>query len=595
MSIMKSIWPRRAEQRSLKMKKLLGSILAVFAMASVGQAENVVYSGVMVSTNGSVTETAKASTQTYTLDVNSSGGDRISLQVAYSSPTIAGFNITDGSVSSFTVTIVSTGALAGANATNTLTVATNTWLTPTVATATISVNLNNALALAGSTIVVNGVQLKYGRDYFLGSSSNTTAVIISTAINAMVPNVFAYVSVGGSSVTVVLESSGSFGNAYTIGSSTASTLNVTGFNYGNDYASFTLNGSVYTNGTNWFSTSFASNTALAIVNVINGDRTDVLASTSAATVVTFTAVSTGTAGNSFTLTSSTAALPAGAATFSGGRNNGTLGINNIFLTAGTDFAIGASTRNAAINLAAAITADARLNTVIVASATSVAGANWGVVWTTSIVVGTVSNYVTYTSTQDVMKITPFTSSSAVTGAATGAMLGGTNSAYSLATPTIITKTAHGLTTGYGVILGTAANAAVPSPLAFGTTYFAIRSTADNFSLATTFANALAGTAITLTSSRTAVTANTFTIGTQNLAGNAVFQPQASDDGLNWNNIVTGNYAATIAAATFVSAYTAASTLWDFGIFDHRYLRLLFMGPTTGGVAFTATINQKNNK
>lgn len=468
------------------MKRILGIILAVFAMATVAQAHNVLYSGVWVSTNGTVSETAKASTQTYTMDVNGTGGDIITLQLVASSPTIASPTFTDGSISSFTITVVSTQGITGTNGSSSLTVL-------------------STMSLTGAAINVNGFyinNLSWRTDF-----ASNTAVDIANQID-LLPNIIASTATS-TRVYVACASSGSFCNAYT----------------------------------------------LAVVG--------------------------------------TSSITVSSPTFMGGTNAGSVGINGIYLTAGTDFAVGASTASAAINLAAAINANASLNTLVVASATTGSNGNWGVVWTSGAVVGTTGNYATFTSTQSAMKITPFTSSNTATGVASGLMLGGTNAGYSLNKSTI-TITSHSLTTGYGVVISTS-NGVIPAPLVWGTTYYAIRVDANNFGLATTFANALAGTAIPLTSSRTLVTANTFTLATQNLSGTAVFQLQASNDGLNWNSVTVGNNGSTIAAVTFASAYAASSTLWDLGLYDFRYLRLLFTGPSTGGVAFTATINQKNNK
>lgn len=62
---------------------------------------------------------------------------------------------------------------------------------------------------------------------------------------------------------------------------------------------------------------------------------------------------------------------------------------------------------------------------------------------------------------------------------------------------ILTKVAHGLQTGDGALRGTTTGT-LPAGMLTGTDYYAIRLTADTFSIATTLENALTGTAVVLT-------------------------------------------------------------------------------------------------
>ncbi|MBK8810743.1 MAG: DUF2163 domain-containing protein [Acidobacteria bacterium] len=71
---------------------------------------------------------------------------------------------------------------------------------------------------------------------------------------------------------------------------------------------------------------------------------------------------------------------------------------------------------------------------------------------------------------------------------------------------VITETAHGMTTGETVYLTISAGAINPE-LTVNTGYFVIRATADTFKLATTYANAVAGTGITLTAAAGTITVN----------------------------------------------------------------------------------------
>lgn len=97
----------------------------------------------------------------------------------------------------------------------------------------------------------------------------------------------------------------------------------------------------------------------------------------------------------------------------------------------------------------------------------------------------------------------------------------------IATPGVATLTAHGMRTGQMVYLTT--TGALPTGLSANTAYYVIRVTADTFRLATSLANALAGTAINTTGSQsgTHTLRTTFGVGNGsttfnvlNLAGRA---------------------------------------------------------------------------
>lgn len=69
----------------------------------------------------------------------------------------------------------------------------------------------------------------------------------------------------------------------------------------------------------------------------------------------------------------------------------------------------------------------------------------------------------------------------------------------IASPGVVTNTAHGIYTGEGVYLTT--TGALPTGLSANTMYYAIRVDANTFRLATSLANAIAGTAINTTGSQ----------------------------------------------------------------------------------------------
>lgn len=574
------------------MKKLIGIILVSFAMASVGQAATLVFSGVMASSP------AATSTATYTQDVNAVGGDIIGAQVVFASATVPSVTFKDGSVSTFTLTVVSTTGITGAKATNTITVSNNSGLNAAAAVAKVSIASNTTTALNASTLTIvetgDVLNATYtivgGRDYTVGTSSNATAIALAAAINSQINGVLAAVSpVGGSTVTITNDLVGRFGNSWTLTTSTAAALPVVSFSGGQTTATFTLNGIEFKAGRDFFvDVSFSSNTAVAIANVITADGGyGVTAATTAATVVTLTALKTGTYGNAFTLVASTTALAIGSGTFINGQNSASINIGGIFMTSGVDWPVplvASTTANVATAIAAAINANTTLNTVFVAQAFG------SLVTSTTSIVG--ANYVTATSTQAALTLSPFTSSSPVTGIATGSSFGGTAANYTINTPTI-TVTNHGLYTGNQLFFSTGSAVGL-SPLVVGTTYFIIRLDANSFELATTSTGALAGTFITFTSSRTLATADSFTLNAIPLTGTALFTLQASNDNVNYQSVTAGENGVTISPTSFATPYTASSTNWAVGTFPWRYLRLLYTGPTFGAVNFTFYVNEKTS-
>jgi hypothetical protein len=171
--------------------------------------------------------------------------------------------------------------------------------------------------------------------------------------------------------------------------------------------------------------------------------------------------------------------------------------------------------------------------------------------------------------------------------------------YTLNTPTItISGFSTGWITGLAVLYSTGSVAI--SGLTNQTTYYLSvlsggmtgGSSTTNpvvFKLASSLANAVAGTGIVLASSSTA--ANNYTLAPQAFAaGTAGVQPQWSDDNANWTNATTGNWAASISSVTFSSS--GNNTLWDFGPIQHRYLRMKVSPPTTGAMVYTITANEK---
>jgi len=149
-------------------------------------------------------------------------------------------------------------------------------------------------------------------------------------------------------------------------------------------------------------------------------------------------------------------------------------------------------------------------------------------------------------------------------------------------------------TGFGVVYSTASGVGLGG-LTWGTTYFIIPVDYNTIKLASSVANARAGTAITITSSSTQTTANTFTLTPQAISGTPSGKWQVSNDGQLWQDFTTTSSGVAVSSFT-VLTYTAggASTSWDFGKFGYQFIRLAVIGPTTGGLNLLVTMNGKGD-
>ena len=611
------------------MKRLMGSILAIFALATTVQATNTpVYQGIMNGTEGSAQSNAGASTQTYTMDMNGNtgqGGDIIGMQINYASATIPAVTFKDGAVSTFTITVVSTAPTVAVADQDTLTVANNSALVPIASTASITVSSNTAPGLGlpngliGSTITI-GVALPTGgavantsftfvggTDYAIGASSNATAINLAASINFKMNQALASYkgytsnsiagliasvgSTGGAVITLTANNPGASGNAWTITTSTTAALPVATWYGGQDNSSFSyyfpIRGSTitFTQGQQWKADpTYSSNTAVNIANAWNAaGGYGVTAATTSSTVVTFTANNPGAFANSDSLSANTSALTASNNPISG-QNAGSIQIGNYILTTGIAWApplVSSTTANLATAMATAITNSS--NTLgFVASAVS------NVVYATATFVGPGS--IIASSTQTVLTISPYTSSSTLTGIAVGTSWGGVASNYVIG-PTI-TIPNHGLTTALGVLYTTGTATAI-SGLTWGTTYYPIIIDANNFKLASSAANALAGTAITLASSATKTTADSFTLSPLPVTGVGLFTLQASNDGVNFAQVTSIENGVSITPVSVTTPWALGSTDWAIGFWPWRFLQIKYSAPTTGGLKYSVYVYQKN--
>lgn len=256
-------------------------------------------------------------------------------------------------------------------------------------------------------------------------------------------------------------------------------------------------------------------------------------------------------------------------------------INATCLFSGVDWnwdTAGKSTATAT-SIMNAINGNSTLSAIVV----STTGLNSSIVYTTSTVNGTDTNYAMFSSTQAALTLSaPVTTSN---GTGTSAMTGGTNAGWSL-NGTAITIANHSFSNGLGVLLSTAAGGAM-LPLVNQTTYYASVIDANTISLSTTQARAIAGQYVTFTSSSAQVTAHTFTLAPLAYTGTASSKWQLSNDGTNWVDSATG-------VQTFTAVYPSTSTYVDFGTINAEYMRLNVTGPTTGGLNLKVSANGKNS-
>ena len=155
-------------------------------------------------------------------------------------------------------------------------------------------------------------------------------------------------------------------------------------------------------------------------------------------------------------------------------------------------------------------------------------------------------------------------------------------AATVAVTDIITKTSHGYSTGLKVAL---TGSSLPTGLS-ATDYYIIKLTANTFKLASSLANAIAGTPVDITAVAVGATAHTYTLTPAAISGTPSFKWQASNDASNWVDL-------SVSSVT-MSAYVAGGTssYWDFSWYPFKWLRLNVIGPTTGGIYLKSSLSVK---
>lgn len=302
----------------------------------------------------------------YDTDINRFAGTqgaaaKLAVQVTYSSVTFAAKTFTDGTQSTGSLTVVSTAPLAAVQATNNITVPSTALILGAPATAQITISsftgnfgsgsvariVVGALSTTPASITLNGNQtitIVNGGDFTGTATATGTATSLAAGINVWtsVTGIRAAVEVNVSTVVVATATvNGTYGQRYSIGSSTPFLISTAAFAGGVSNAFITINGNVLTNQTQWTAQTTASGTASNIATAINTYLTSSLvAATTGWTTIYTTATTRGTAGNSYTLTSSTPTVIT-TTTFTGGLDrilqNDVITINGVPYLNGTSW------------------------------------------------------------------------------------------------------------------------------------------------------------------------------------------------------------------------------------------------------------------
>ena len=320
----------------------------------------------------------------------------------------------------------------------------------------------------------------------------------------------------------------------------------------------------------WKIGTTTSVTATNIATTIN--RLYGVQASASGNVVYATATVAGAAGNSITLTEYAATdLVLSSSTFLGGVDPASVTINGVPLTVGVNVSTTSldTSTGVAKSFSDAIMANATLSSIV--KSTWSAG---GVITTTSTAAGVNAYTLVCAPT-----------ASLVRGGATYS--GGSAPAWSL-NGTVITKAAHGLTTGLPVLFtGTPAIGGLSS----GTTYYASLVDVNSFRLSTTSTGAVAGAGIPLTSTTTAGP-HTYTLTPTPIAGTFGFQFETSDDASTWTAAQVSGV--NVSSVTFATPYTAATGSWDFGRLGHRYIRAKVSAGTGGAVNLQIAVTGRND-
>lgn len=464
------------------------------------------------------------------------------------------------------------------------------WILAGAALLTLAVIAQAAVRKYSETLV-NETALSYDKSFTVDSYSNFDDVsfqaVYSTATLSAVSFTDGRVSTG----TFTVNSYTSLSTAPASVSITISSNNPTAANNSADGTVLTLNGVRYVASPagKWqWNTTYSTQSAANLAAAISADG--VFNTSRVGSVVYATTTLTGAYLNSWVVSTSSAGVlsirgvttpTALSSTLTGGQDNASLVINGSRLVANRDFYPVTSAAQTATNIAAAINASSYISPYVKAAAAS------SVVYATSTSVGASTTYSLYSSTQSGLTIDGTVVSDGQ-GGATGALRGGSDSAYAYNSGTINIPS-HRLTTAYPVWLSTTSGFGITG-LTGNVTYYTIPVDRDNLKLSATSTGAVAGSYITLLST-SVVGPHTFTLNPQTYsitAGTPTFIWYASNDGSTFTQIPD------VSSVTW-STPAAGSQLWEFSPAVYRYYRLTITKPGTGGMNISVTANGLSNE
>ncbi len=538
-------------------KKYVFTLLGILAFAGVMWAMTPMYTTYLVN------DPALAFDKNYEIDLNASHVDFLTVQSVVSSATITSGDFNNGTVSTGAVTVsvnsgfdavkssdsITVNDAAGVKARNTITISSNP-------------------AIGGAVLTVNGYALKEGVNWTKADVASNTAVSLATAIRVNGHGVTA-ISVS-SVVFATATTAGDIGNSYTLVSSTptALVLGSANFTLGAqptlENAILTVNGKPYRNGTGWRSVGTSTGTAINLASFLSNTFSGIT-STATGSVCYATATALGSAGNNFTLASSTAALLVASANFTGGADSATVTINGVQVLYGTDWSSGSTSSATAKSISDSIMANGTLNTIVSSTWSSSA-----VVTITALTAG--PNY-----SLAALPAASFT----LTGQY---MTGGAVTGIDTSTDTI-TIASNGFGTSLQVLFSTLTASTPPAPLTNQTTYYTIKVDGNTIRLATSATNAQTNIYLNLTTQGT--TNKTFRLTPLGITGTPAWKWQVSNDDTNWSDL-------GVTSVTLASPYTSTTTYWDFGNTNTHYIRLKVTGPTAGAINIKVKPNGKAN-
>ncbi len=309
-------------------------------------------------------------------------------------------------------------------------------------------------------------------------------------------------------------------------------------------------------GTDW--DMGASTTASAIALAASINQHHEVSATSSGSTVTVTAIAFGIAGNSYSLTTTDATnLDISGALFTGGLDVHTVKIAGVTLSENTDFNVVAASATTADNIGDAIIANTTLLALFSTSTSN------NVLTVTALLPGD-GGYIIGTST---------------TGFAIGGGFSvGIDSDVDI-TNDRVSESAHGFTTGLGILFSTVATSVAPGGLTNQTTYYAIKVTDNLYKVASSSTNAIAGTAVDITGV-TGSGSFTFTPPSLVVATSNGYKWQGSNDNTNWSDL----------SLSSITWSAAGNTLWDVGEYDFRYIRMNFTAPAWGALDLDVILN-----